>query len=227
LDIRKYFDSIDHMRLKTLLSRRFKDPKLLDLFGKVIDSFRGQLGVGLPIGSLTSQHLANFYLAELDRYVQHHLRPVGYVRYMDDMVLWGDDRQRVKGWQDQINAFLAEDLALQLKPSSCQATRHGLSFLGCRIFPTHTLLNRRSRLRWQRRMRQLVEMSRGGILSDSELQTRLQSATAFTMSAGVKSWQYRRAVLERWQVGDQEELEPGQPGRQLEQPGLELPGGEP
>ena len=227
LDVRKYFDSVSHARLKGFLLRRFKDRRLLDLFDRIIRSFRGELGVGLPIGSLTSQHLANFYLGELDRYVKHDLCPAGYVRYMDDLVVWDDDRRKIIYCHGKMMTFLADALSLELKPSSCQATRHGVSFLGCRVFPTHTLLNRRSRLRWQRRIRELKTLEHEGFYSEHELQVRYQSATAFTTAAGVKSWRYRRAVLKRIEVGDREELEPGQPGRQLEQPCLELPVGEP
>ena len=70
LDVRKYFDSVPHARLKSYLERRFKDPRLLELLKRIIACYRGELGIGLPIGSLTSQHFANFYLGWLDRYVK-------------------------------------------------------------------------------------------------------------------------------------------------------------
>lgn len=62
LDVRKYFDSVDHDVLKRLLARRLKDPPLLKLLFAIVDSHATAPGKGLPIGSLTSQHLANFYL---------------------------------------------------------------------------------------------------------------------------------------------------------------------
>jgi hypothetical protein len=92
LDVRKYFDSVRHARLLALLERRFKDTRLLELLHRIIVSYRGQLGVGLPIGSLTSQHFANFYLGWLDRFVKETLRVRCYVRYMDDIVLWHSSR---------------------------------------------------------------------------------------------------------------------------------------
>lgn len=69
LDVRKYFDSIDHCTLKALLARRFKDLRLLDIFARIIDSASVLPGNGLPIGNLTSQHFANFYLGHLDHFV--------------------------------------------------------------------------------------------------------------------------------------------------------------
>ena len=73
LDLRKYFDSIPHARLSAMLRTRFKDARLLELFDRIIGSFRGAEGVGLPIGSLTSQHFANFYLGPCDRFVKESL----------------------------------------------------------------------------------------------------------------------------------------------------------
>ena len=87
MDIRKYFDSIPHQRLYEKLCRLFKDSALLELFRQILDSHSSSQR-GLPIGSLTSQHFANFYLGHLDRFVKEHLRVRGYVRYMDDFVIW-------------------------------------------------------------------------------------------------------------------------------------------
>ena len=70
-DFRKYFDSIPHDRLKAMLARRFKDPMVLAWLGRIIDSYEKTPGRGLPIGNLTSQHLANLYLDPLDRMIAH------------------------------------------------------------------------------------------------------------------------------------------------------------
>lgn len=74
LDIRKYFDSIDHRILKNLLNYRFKDKKLLNLLFIIIDSYSKNEDTGIPIGNLTSQYFANFYLAHLDRYLKENLK---------------------------------------------------------------------------------------------------------------------------------------------------------
>lgn len=70
LDVRKYFDSVSHGNLVDFLRRRFKDRRLLELLTRIITSYRGGVGIGLPIGSLTSQHFANFYLGWMDRFVK-------------------------------------------------------------------------------------------------------------------------------------------------------------
>ncbi len=78
--IQKYFDSIDHAILCGRLERKFKDRRLLDLFGRIIASYEVAPGHRVPIGSLTSQHLASFYLGWLDRFVKEKRRAVGYMR---------------------------------------------------------------------------------------------------------------------------------------------------
>ena len=88
LDIRKYFDSIPHQMLLHRLARRFKDRRVLDLFGRIMRSFRGNAGVGLPIGSLTSQHSRQLLPGLVRPFVKERWHVPGYVRYMDDMALW-------------------------------------------------------------------------------------------------------------------------------------------
>ena len=136
LDVRKYFDSVSHDRLLAFLECRFKDRRLLDLLNRIITSYRGPLRIGLPIGSLTSQHFANFYLGWLDRFVTESLRVRGYVRYMDDMVLWHASRETLVEVHARREEFAATHLALDFKPGEVRRTGGGVPFLGCRIFPT-------------------------------------------------------------------------------------------
>ena len=79
LDVRKYFDSIDHTVLKSLLCRIIKDTRCLELLFSVIDSYVSchaapdSASRGLPIGNLTSQFFANLYLSPLDHFVLEQL----------------------------------------------------------------------------------------------------------------------------------------------------------
>lgn len=77
LDIRKYFDSVDHSRLVCDLHRLSKDTALLRLLEGIVNSFETAPGCGLPIGNLTSQHFANLYLGPLDRHVLVRSAPGG------------------------------------------------------------------------------------------------------------------------------------------------------
>jgi len=202
LDVRQCFDSIPHDRLVNRLERQFKDPRLLGLLRGIIAGFRGGLGRGLPIGSLMSQHFANFYLGSVDRFVKERLRVIGYVRYMDDLVLWGPTAATVAANADACRDFLAATLGLEFKPAAAGRSERGLDFLGCRVFPSHTILSRRSRRRYGRRVRGLLRAFRLGLLDEAVLQARLEAATAFARAAGVKSWQFRTAVVQSGPVGD-------------------------
>jgi len=115
-------------------------------------------GVGMPIGSLTSQFFANVYLNELDQFIKHTLRVPGYVRYVDDFVLLADDTQTLVRWQREVDAFLQTRLRLSLHPRKTvmQRASQGADFLGCIVFPHHRLPRARSlralrrRLDWMR-----------------------------------------------------------------------------
>jgi RNA-directed DNA polymerase len=197
LDVRKYFDSICHPHLLGGLEGLFKDSWLLELFCRILAGYRGDIGRGLPIGSLTSQHFANFYLGKFDRYVKESLRVKAYVRYMDDMVIWADSRRQLRLIRDGCQQYLSRELSLELKPAVLNRTSHGMDFLGCRLYDTHTLLNRRSRVRFRRAFVQLERDYLDGRIGELELQQRATSMFAFTRAAGVTSWRFRRRVLER------------------------------
>ncbi len=201
LDIRKYFDSIPHDELLARLERCFKDRPLLALFARIVRSFRGALGQGVPIGSLTSQHFANFYLGWSDRYVKEILRMAGYVRYMDDMVLWAETTAEIKDALAACTAFLRGELRLELKASPYwNRTGHGMDFLGCRVFDHRLTLNARSRRRFGRQLADLERQHEAGVIDERQLQRRATALVAFTRTPGLSSRRFRAALLNRMRV---------------------------
>jgi len=197
LDVRKYFDSVSHDVLLGKLARLFKEVPLLELFRRIIEGYAPTPGRGLPIGSLTSQHFANFYLGELDRFVKQDLCVRGYARYMDDFALWEDASGRLTSCLAQVTDFLGDELQLTPKPPCyVQRTCQGMDWLGCRVYPSHMTLNRRSRRRFVRKLRAYEAMFAAGQMDERELQRRVESLVAFTRTQGVSSWQFRRSVLE-------------------------------
>ncbi|HUG66252.1 MAG TPA: hypothetical protein VMM76_00795 [Pirellulaceae bacterium] len=130
------------------------------------------------------------------------LRVRGYVRYMDDMVLWHTSREALVECHGHCQEFTAAHLALDFKPGEVQHTGAGVPFLGCRIWPTHVELNGRSKRRWRQRVRVLERAERLGLLSESNLQKRLVSLTAFSKAGGAKSWRFRRAVVKERMMDD-------------------------
>jgi hypothetical protein len=98
--------------------------------------------------------------------------------------------------------FTADELGLELKQSRVQRTAVGVSFLGCRVWPTHVELNARSKRRWRRRVKVLERAERLGLISESDLQQRLVALTAFAKAAGARSWRFRSSVLQPSVVND-------------------------
>ena len=194
MDVRKYFDSIPHDKLLTALARKIKDRRLLELFGKIVRGHEAGPERGLPIGSLVSQHLANFYLNPVDRLVKESFRAPGYVRYMDDFAVWGDDRRFLRDLWRMIEEFLPSELGLVLKPGThLNKTTHGMAFCGFRVFPGWRVLNRRSRRRLAKRLVELEALAADGSIPERLLQSCAQSVIAFAKEG--KSWQFRRRAL--------------------------------
>lgn len=65
MDIKRFFDSIDHHILKTLIRKSIKDERFLKIIDIIIDSFNKEQDMGIPLGNVTSQLFANVYLHEL------------------------------------------------------------------------------------------------------------------------------------------------------------------
>ena len=173
MDVRKYFDSVLHDRLLGLLETRFKDRALLETFERIVRSYQTEPGRGLPIGSLTSQHFANFYLGRLDRRIMERERSPGYVRYMDDFVLWHPEREWLKGVRERITGFQRKDLGLGVKEFPLvNRTDLGMGFLGVRVYPDRVRMSHRGKTRFLRRLRALEAGYAVGTLGTGELQRR-------------------------------------------------------
>lgn len=225
MDIRRYFASIHQATLRELLRCKFKDPGLLRVFDRIIGSYHSTPGRGLPIGNLTSQHFANYYLAPLDRFIKETLRRGAYVRYMDDFVVWGQSGRELRAVCERVRAFLAAELKLELKANAAiNRTGLGMDFLGYRVLPGALRLARRSKVRFARKFRRYEAAHCRGEWSELVLQQRMQALLAFVMPA--ESGAFRRQVLQRFGVAAIG-LEPCESRRQLEQQREQLPDGEP
>ena len=122
--------------------------------------------VGLPIGNRTSQFFANVYLDPLDHFLTDRCGVSGYVRYMDDFVLFENDKKRLKSLKADTEVFLWDKLRLRLKPSATflNSRQNGLSFLGRRIFPNIIRLRTENLRRITRQMDLLEhQMAKGDI----------------------------------------------------------------
>jgi retron-type reverse transcriptase len=174
-DIQQFFPAIDHEILKAILAKTIACPATLRLCTKIIDSGAGVLTSeyqmryfpqddlfaanrprGLPIGNLTSQFWANVYLNELDQFVKHTLRCTGYERYVDDFLLFADDKKTLHDWRQRIIEFL-QTLRLTLHETRAQPkpVRQGIPFLGFTVYPSHRRLKRSKGIAYQRHLKTL------------------------------------------------------------------------
>ncbi len=142
-DISKFFDNIDHQVLMRCLRDKIHDPIAIRLLNIVITSYQTvpTQRIGVPIGNLTSQIFANVYLHEFDRYVRHVLKPLAYVRYGDDFMLFCRDRATALRYQQRATTWLADTLQLTVHPENniVVKTRSGLHFLGHWLFSNGNL----------------------------------------------------------------------------------------
>jgi retron-type reverse transcriptase len=145
MDISKFFNSIDRDILYGMIARKVRDPALRDLIRLIIDSETFS-SVGIPIGNLTSQYFANIYLDRLDQYVKHTLKVKYYVRYMDDFIIWVEDKGRAAAVYEELRGFVEDSLNLRLNSKSRYFPgRLALDFCGRKIYHDHSAVRRRSK----------------------------------------------------------------------------------
>jgi hypothetical protein len=200
LDVRSYFDSIAHSVLLAAIARRCKDPEIFALVARIVGAYATAPGRGLPIGSLTSQHFANFYLGPLDRTAKETLHVPGYLRYMDDLVLFGDDRASLAAAGRALAGFARDSLGLELVGSGSgpvdqpRRASEGLPFLGARITPAGLYPSRRTRRRCQRKLRQYERAYQAGDLTAPNLQRRASALVAVVAAMDCRDWRQRALV---------------------------------
>ncbi|MEW6220413.1 MAG: reverse transcriptase/maturase family protein [Thermodesulfobacteriota bacterium] len=196
IDIAKYFASVDHKILLDLLDRRFKGRQGLALMARILGSYETDPGKGLPIGSLTSQHFANFYLDGLDRFLLEDLGVAGHVRYMDDVIWWCASRGEAKASLQEATEWLVAKRRLALhRNSQVNRSAAGVTFCGFRVKPGALLLSRRRRRRYSEQRTSLEQAFVHGRIGALELQARFASVLAITAHGDSLSW--RRQELRR------------------------------
>ena len=146
LDIKKFYPSIDHHILKTLLRRKIKDNDLLWLLDGIIDS-----APGVPIGNYLSQYFANFYLTYFDHWLKEEKQLRYYYRYADDIVILAGEKAMLHQTLSDIRGYL-DTLKLSIK-SNYQVypvAARGIDFVGYRFYHTHVLLRKSIKQRFAR-----------------------------------------------------------------------------
>jgi len=213
LDVRQFFPSIDHQIMLEKISRVIWDAPILQLCQRILHSGQGVLAAeysqvyfpgddllaalrprGLPIGNLTSQFWANVYLNPLDHFIKRTLHCPAYLRYVDDMILFGNDKSQLAAWRQAVIDFLAS-LRLTVHEASTQVRpcRTGLPFLGFQLFQDHRRLKRAKVIHARRRLYSRYALYRSGDLSRAKFQASIQGWVNHARYGD--TWGLRRAIL--------------------------------
>ena len=146
-DIKHYFESINHQTLKKILINHINDSTLNYLENVIIDNTISK-EKGLPIGNLTSQFWANIYLNELDNFItSNHLE---FVRYMDDTIIFSNNKKTLKNFLPRLRNFLLLTLKLELKEHVTLLSNQYLPFCGTLFNINDHHLRRENKVRYNK-----------------------------------------------------------------------------
>ncbi|MFA5714532.1 MAG: reverse transcriptase/maturase family protein [Candidatus Paceibacterota bacterium] len=160
-DVSKYFDSVNHVILLSLIKKKIKDKRIIWLIEEILtSSFSKKEGTGIPIGNLTSQLFANIYLSRLDYFAKNLLREKMYLRYMDDFLFLGG-KHRMRVVAKKSSHFLFKELKLEInsKKSNVFPAKKGIDFLGYVVFEHHILLRKSTVKRFLKKSRDAVSFN--------------------------------------------------------------------
>lgn len=184
LDISKYFYRVSHRVLKKVLAKKIKDKRLLEVLYKIIDCKHTPFGlppgknpedvpleerlydVGMPIGNLLSQMFANIYLDLLDQFCKRVLGIRYYIRYMDDVIILGNDKLQLREWKERIGEFLEVELELNLNNKTCiRPIGQGIEFVGYRVWAERVVVRKSTTLRIKRSLKGVRNLYAEGKMS--------------------------------------------------------------
>lgn len=147
MDVKKFFNSINQYILFRKLVRTLPDRTLLGLILGLLKSHPDlSNGVGLPLGNLTSQIFANFYLNDIDRSM-YALTEGKYIRYMDDILIFARSRDEVKSFKREfLGLARREQLSFPGSKQAIFAPQTPVPFLGFLVTKNEAIpLNRNKR----------------------------------------------------------------------------------
>ena len=187
-DVRQFFPSLDYAILRSALARKISDANVLALIDLILHSGEGVLREaydmvyfsgddlfainrprGLPIGNLTSQFWANVYLNAFDHFVKRELRCPAYLRFVDDMLFFTNDKAALWRWKEASQQRLAQARLTIHEGAHPRPTSEGVSFLGFIVFPQRRRLKPRKGFHFQRKLRRLICAYHDGKISLTQL----------------------------------------------------------
>jgi retron-type reverse transcriptase len=213
-DVARYFPSIDHEILLKQLARVIACDATLDLAARIVGGFALPAALradpvyfpgdslftpaerprGLPLGNQTSQFFANVYLNPFDHFVVRRLQPGCYVRYVDDLLLFGRDPRSLARQREAIEEWLSRlRLVVHLRKTRVFRVRDGVTFLGWRLFGDRTRLVRPAVDRFRRRLRWMQRQYAARRLDQPAIRQRLHAWLGH--ASWGDTWQLRQSLL--------------------------------
>lgn len=140
MDIRHFYNNINKKEMFNTLKYVISDPMFLYFIKRCLANFHK----GLPLGFYISQWLANFYLAELDRYIIL-MKCRAYVRYMDDMVIYHKSKRHLQNMKVRIAKYLCKFKKLKIK-DNYQVFRvtaiRSIDFMGFKFYTNRVIIRK-------------------------------------------------------------------------------------
>jgi retron-type reverse transcriptase len=162
-DIKSFFPSVDHGVLMDIMRRHISDKKTINLIDVIIRSYESpyQDGKGIPIGALTSQLGANIVLMQFDHWIKEENHVEFYTRYMDDFIIFHNDKRHLWKLLCKIENYLRDNLKLNLNPKTgIFPGKNGIDFCGYRIWPSHIKHRKSTIKRAKKRLRKMAVIYR-------------------------------------------------------------------
>ena len=157
MDVRHFYENIDHDELKQVLDRKIKDKKALHLCSLIIDSYP----TGIPIGNYTSQWFCNVFLQDLDHKIKEFVgHDYLYVRYIDDMVIIGPNKRKLHKTRKMVEAeLIRKKLDLKQNWQVFLLEKRPLDFVGVKFYKDgHTEIRKCILRRIKRKARRIGKM---------------------------------------------------------------------
>lgn len=178
MDVRGYYPNMRHDVAKEMFKRRL-DPDLYKMAEAILDSFPGE--VGFNPGSQIIQIAGISVLDGIDHYIKERLRIKHYLRYMDDMLIIGNDRTELERIRQDVDKRLCE-IGFELHPTKTRIIRirDGVMFLGFeyRLTDTGKVIMSIDPARvkaLRRKLYRMVKKAKAGLLTGAKVDESYQS----------------------------------------------------
>ena len=206
-DVAKFFYRIDHEILMDICRKKIDEPRTVGFFGKLINIDAVPFGMpldanqltiteeqmlydlGIPIGGGLSHMLGNMYLDPLDQFCKRVLGIKRYIRYMDDIIILDNDKERLKEYGRRMTQFLEEQLHLNFNnKTALRPVRVGCEFVGFVIYNDHVILRKSTTLRMKRTLRKTRQDYHDNLITFKEANATMQSYLAMLSHVDCKKF---------------------------------------